>query len=365
MKKVRWLLAGILLIGLACRQAPKPPAPSIAPGGGQPAASATAASTANSAALSPASAPAAQAAAPPAKPVPATLPAVLARVNGEEIAKAEFEKAVRNLEARAGQGVPFDKRDGIYRQVLDQLIGYRLLVQESRARKVAVTDAEVDAQIAQVRGRFPNDAAFTKALADQQTSLETLKLDTRTQMAVSKMLEIEIMPTISVTDKDVQTFYEDNKSRFNEPEAVRASHILIRFPENADDAAKKQAKARAEEVLAKLNAGGDFAALAKEYSQDASSAAKGGDLGFFPRLQTVPEFETVAFSLQPGQTSGLVETKFGYHIIRVAEHRAASLVPLSEASQQIQQLLRQQQQQKGADAFVDRLKAKAKIDILI
>ena len=353
--KIRWMLIGLLFMSLGCRNAPAPSGTASAPGGAR-GASAQGGPSAQTAPAAPAAA---------VKPVPATLPEVLARVNGEAVPKADFEKAVRNLEARAGQGVPFEKRNEVYRQVLDQLIGYRLLAQESRGRKVTVSDAEIDGQIAQIRQRFPDEAAFSKALADQQVTLETLKQDTRTQMMISKIIEAEVGPTISVTDKDIQAFYDQNRERFNEPEAVHASHILIRFPEKADDAAKKQARARAETVLKQVKAGGDFGALAKEYSQDPGSAANGGDLGFFARGQMVPAFDTTAFGLKPGHTSGVVETPFGYHIIRVAEHRAARVVPLTEVSQQIQQFLTQQQQQQKADAFVNQLKAKARIEILI
>jgi peptidyl-prolyl cis-trans isomerase C len=280
------------------------------------------------------------------------------------VSKAEFENAIRTLEARAGQGVPFEKRNEVYRQVLDQLVGFKLLVQETKARKMTVPDAELEGQIGQMRQRFPSEEAFSKALADQKITLDKLKQDMRSQMLVSKIIETEVAPTVSVTDKDIQAFYEQNKQRFNEPEGVRASHILIRFPQNADAAAKKQARTQAEAVLGKLKAGGDFAALAKEFSQD-SSAANGGDLGLFAREQMDPAFAKVAFSLKPGQTSGLVETQFGYHIIKAAEHRAARVVPLAEASNDIRQFLTQQQQQQKAEAFVNALKAKAKIEILI
>jgi peptidyl-prolyl cis-trans isomerase C len=343
------LIVGVLLVSFACSKAPaqspaaaQPPAPVAPSAQGQ----------------TPAPPPA-------AKPVPATLPDVVARVNGETVSKTEFENAIRTLEARAGQGVPFEKRDEVYRQVLDQLIGYTLLVQETKARKLTVADAEIDAQINQIRQRFPSEDAFTKALAEQKVTLDKLKQDTRTQMLVSKIIETEVAPGVSVTDKDVQTFYDQNQAKFNEPESVRASHILIRFPQNADDAAKKQARAQAEAMLAKLRAGGDFAALAKENSQDPGSAANGGDLGFFAKGQMVPAFDSVAFTLKPGQTSGVVETQFGYHIIKVVDHRPARVVPLAEASNDIRQFLTQQQQQQKAEAFVNQLKAKAKIEVLI
>jgi peptidyl-prolyl cis-trans isomerase C len=350
------IIAGILFVTSACSKAPvqqtgaTPPAPGTS----------TAAAAATSAA------PGQPAAATPAvKPVPATLPDVVARVNGDPVSKMEFEDAIRSLEAQAGQGVPYDKRNEVYRQVLDQLVGYRLLIQESKARKLVVADLEVDAQIAQMKKQFPNEEAFTKALAEQQLDVDKLRDNVRQQMLVSRFIDVEIGPSIQVTDADIQAFYDQNQEKFNQPETMRASHILIRFPENADTATKSQARTQADAVLAKLKAGGNFAALAKEYSQDAGSAANGGDLGFFAKAQMLPAFADAAFALKSGQMSGLVETQVGYHIIKAAEHRAARVVPLTEASAEIRQFLTQQQQQEKTEAYVNTLKAKAKIQILI
>jgi peptidyl-prolyl cis-trans isomerase C len=350
------IIAGILLVTSACSKAPAQQTGATPPAPGTSTAAAAAASAA----------PGQPGAATPAvKPVPATLPDVVARVNGDPVSKMEFEDAIRSLEAQAGQGVPYDKRNEVYRQVLDQLVGYKLLIQESKARKLVVADAEVDAQIAQMKKQFPNEEAFTKALAEQQLDVDKLRENVRSQMLVSRFIDIEIGPSIQVTDADIQAFYDQNKEKFNQPETMRASHILIRFPDNADTAAKNQSRTQADAILAKLKAGGNFAALAKEFSQDAASAANGGDLGFFAKAQMLPAFADVAFALKPGQMSGVVETQAGYHIIKGEEHRAARVVPLTEASAEIRQFLTQQQQQEKAEAFVNALKAKAKIQILI
>ncbi len=306
------------------------------------------------------------AAAPPAvKPVPAQLPQVVARVNGVAIDRGEFERAVRNLEAQAGGPVPPDRRDAIYRQLLDQLVAVRLLAEESTSKKVVVADAELDGRLAQVKSQFPNPQAFAAALAQRQMTEAKLKTEIRQQLLVQKLLQADVESTIAVSDGDVSSFYQQNPDKFKEPEAVHAAHILIRTPENADAAAKSKAHAEAEKVLAQARRGGDFAALAKQYSQDAGSAANGGDLGFVPKGQTVPAFEQAAFALKPGQLSGVVESPFGFHIIKLFEHRAERTVPLQEVKPQVEQFLKQQQLQQKTAAYVDKLKAKAKVEILI
>jgi len=301
----------------------------------------------------------------PPKPVPAVLPDVMARVNGENVTKAEFEEALGAIEQRNQGPVPPDQRDAVYRSVLEQLVGLKLLSQEAAAKKVVVSDAEVEAQIAQIRQQFPSEGMFNQALKAQNKTVELLKADARRGMAVTKMLEAALEGKLTVSPEQAKTFYDDNPDQFTRPEQVRASHILIGVQESADVAAKAAAKRKAEGVLKQVKAGGDFAALAKENSQDPGSAVKGGDLGFFSRGQMVGPFDEVAFTLAPGATSDLVESQFGYHIIRVAEKKEAGTVPLDEVRPQLEQYLQNQNRQREMASFVAALKAKGKVEVLI
>jgi peptidyl-prolyl cis-trans isomerase D len=134
---------------------------------------------------------------------------------------------------------------------------------------------------------------------------------------------------------DVDQYYKDNLDQFSTPEQVRASHILL-STEGKDDAA---VRAQAEEILKQARSGADFAALAQQHSEDEGSKVNGGDLDYFPRGQMVAEFDQAAFALEPGQISDLVKTQFGYHIIKVADKKAASTLPLEEVRQQITEQL--------------------------
>ncbi len=301
----------------------------------------------------------------PPQPVPAQLPAVVARVNGETITKADFDEAVKELEAGAGQPVPADQRDQVFRGVLDQLIGYRLLLQETKARKIAVTDADLDARIGEIRKQFPSEEAFKQVLGQRGLTLERLRGDARNDLAVTKMLQAELGAAIAVKPEQVTEFYTQNPSQFQQGERVRASHILIGFPENADAAAKTQARTKAAEILKEVKAGKDFAGLAKQHSSDPGSAQNGGDLGFFQKGQMVPPFDQAAFTMKPGETSDLVETNFGYHIIRVAAHEASRTVPLDDVRPQIEQYLGNQNRQMATQGFVESLKAKGKVEVYI
>jgi peptidyl-prolyl cis-trans isomerase C len=168
-----------------------------------------------------------------------------------------------------------------------------------------------------------------------------------------------------VTPAQIDDFYKQNPEQFQQAESVHASHILISFPQNADAAAKQAARAKAETILKDVKAGKDFATLAKANSQDPGSAPNGGDLGFFQRGQMVPAFDEAAFKLAPGEVSELVETNFGYHIIKVAEKQAPRTVPLDEVRPQVQQFLEGQNRQTQTQAFVQTLRTKGKVEIFI
>ena len=301
----------------------------------------------------------------PPKPVPAVIPDVVARVNGETVTKAEFEAAVAAVEQRNQGAVPPEQRDRIYRGVLDQLVGMKLLVQEAAARKIAVPEADIDAQIAQMRQQFPSEDVFNQALKQQNKTVDLLKADARRTMAAQKMIEEALADKVAVTPQQAQEFYDKNPDQFKRPEQVRASHILISIPQGADGPTKDAARKRAEGVLKQVKAGGDFAALAKEHSQDPGSAVNGGDLGLFQQGQMVPAFDQVAFTLKPGSTSDLVETQFGYHIIRVMEKKDAGTVTLEEVRPQLEQYLQNVNRQREMQSFVDGLKAKGKVEILL
>jgi peptidyl-prolyl cis-trans isomerase C len=307
--------------------------------------------------------PAAKAEAPaPPKPMPAQLPEVLARVNGQPVTKVDFDRLIKNMEAGRG-AIPAERRDEVLRGALDQLITYSVLKQEAASRKFAVSDADVDAQVASMQKQFPTQAEFDKALSARNTTVEQLKADARIDMAINKMMEAEVAGAVAATDADAQDFYAKNPDKFQQPESVRASHILL-MTKDKDEAAKQAAKTKIDELLKRAKAGEDFAALAKANSDD-GSASQGGDLGPFPRGRMVPEFDKVAFSLKPGEISDVVTTEFGYHIIKLTEKKEASTIPLDQVKPQVLEYLTNQKKQQRVDGFIEDAKKRAKIEVLV
>ena len=347
------MVAPLALCPLSCKKA-DPPKPAAAP-----AAVAVPAPP-------PANAPPGVPGAPPAvRPMPPQIPDVLARINGETIERWEFDNAVKRMEGRAGGPVPPDKRDVVLRDVLDQLVAYHLLAQESRARKLPIADAEVDARLAEIRKGFPTEEAFKQGIAAQGLTLDQLKSQARTSLEVAKLVDAEVNSKVEVQDAEVKTFYDQNLARFKQGDSVHAAHILIGVPQNASAEQKAEAKTKATAVLKTVRAGGDFATLARANSSDQGSAQNGGDLGFFPKGQMTPAFEEAAFKLKPGTVSPLVETPFGFHIIKVIERRAPRTAPFAEVSGQIKDFLTQGQREQKLEQFVEQVKAKGKIEILV
>src|SRR5262249_42661514 len=206
--------------------------------------------------------------------------------------------------------------------------------------------------------------AFEKALKDRGMTVDSLKSDARTDLSVNKVMDGAVANIPGPTDAEAKDFYEKNPDKFKEDEQVRASHILVRVDPNADAKMKARAKAEIDSVLKQAKSGADFAQLAQQHSQD-GSAAQGGDVGYFPKGQMVPEFDQAAFALPVGQVSGVVTTQFGYHVIKVTDRKPARTIPLDEAMPRIKGYLEQQKKQKAAETFIDGLKKKSKIEILI
>lgn len=174
--------------------------------------------------------------------------------------------------------------------------------------------------------------------------------DLRKRLIVETYLKRKVEKEAQISDAEMKKFYDENKEKFKTGDQVKASHILVKTEKEAAD------------VLAKLKAGAKFDELAKKFSTD-SSAAKGGELGWFSKGAMVPEFEKVAFGLKEGETSGIVKTQFGYHIIMVTGKRPAGITPYEEVKEQIRANLLPTKQQEIFTKMKDELKKSAKISI--
>ncbi len=250
-----------------------------------------------------------------------------------------------------GERVPGAFEDAIRQNLLKQRL--EALVTDG----VGVSDGELEeryrfdhekANLAFVRSAAA-DLAATITLSDEELQkyldehADSYRVPARVRARYVAYRPAAFLSQVEVKDDDVAEYYALHKEdKFTEPEQVRARHILIKVAADAGADAKAAARKKAEELLAKVKAGADFAALAKESSEDPGSAAQGGDLGLFLRGRMTPAFEEAAFALQAGGVSDVVETPFGFHVIKVEEHRPGGVKPLEAVHDEIADSLKQE-----------------------
>jgi peptidyl-prolyl cis-trans isomerase C len=243
---------------------------------------------------------------------------VLATVNGVNVTSDDFDREVKALPEyiRAMADTPQGKKE-----MIDTLVMRELILQQA-----------------------------AKDGVDKSTDVEEKMAELKKRIIVDTYLKKKVEETAKISDEELKNFYEKNLDKFKADEQVRASHILMKTEQEAKD------------VLAQLKGGAKFEELAKTKSVD-SSASKGGDLGWFGKGNMVPVFEKTAFSLKEGETSGIVKSEFGYHIIKLTGKRPAGALPLEEAKEQIKAALAPQKQQQAFMQLKEDLRKGAKIEL--
>lgn len=288
----------------------------------------------------------------------------VAVVNGSVITGTDFDAEISRVRQQfrsMGQPFPSVRLPEIKKQVLEQLIGRELLYQTSQKKGFKVDEAAVNEQLTALKKRFPSEAEFNNALSEMNQSEAAIKSQLERNMAIKEFVDKEFVQKITISDKESKAYYESNQNLFKQSEQVQASHILINIDPQADASQKAEARKKLEKIRKRLQKGEDFAALAKEFSQCPSNA-KGGDLGYFGRGQMVPPFEQAAFALKPGTISDIVETKFGYHLIKVIDKKSESTIPYKDVKEKLEQRLKQEKIQKEITLYVEQLKEKAKVE---
>jgi len=243
--------------------------------------------------------------------------AVIAKVNGKTITEADIRLADAEIGGELGSLPDVTKR----RVLVEFLIENQLFADAAESQKLA-SGAGFNERMQYWRRRSLRDLYFDKSVKD------------------------------NVSDAEAKKFYDAQVGNAKVEDEVRARHILV------------DSKEKARELFEKVAYGTDFAELAKQYSKD-GSAASGGDLNYFERGKMVPAFEQAAFSLKTGEVSNVVETPFGYHIIKVTDHKDAHTVPLAEVSDRLSTFLKQRKQQELTQTFIQSLHSKYKVEILI
>lgn len=287
-----------------------------------------------------------------------------AEINGVVITKAQFDKELSihlNRVARQGRQMTDDQLAALKNEILDGLIEREVLYQESQKVGIKIENQKVDEQLAAIKKRFPSEAEFKTALGKMNLTEDEVKMQISRGLAIRALIEQQIASKIVITDAETKAYYDGNPQMFKQPAQVKASHILIKVDTGADEAKKAEARKKIEAVQQKIKDGGDFAELAKEYSEGPSNA-RGGDLGFFSRGQMVKPFEDAAFAMKVNEVSEIVETRFGYHLIKVYEIKPDQTLAYADVKDKLSQRMKQEKIEKDATQYIGQLKKDAKIE---
>jgi peptidyl-prolyl cis-trans isomerase SurA len=313
----------------------------------------------------------------PPRPQPAVVPAPAAvtangtvvefpivRVNDQLIDKSDYERAQQQLLQDAQhENLPPDELAQRQKDLLRDMIDQQLLL--SRGKELDINpESDVIRQLDDIRKRNNLDSmeALEKAVRDSGISYEDFKAGIKNQIITEQVVGQEVGRRLTLTAKEEQAYYDAHKQEFVQPEQVRLSEILIPTPEDAGDAQVAQAKAKADEVEAKLKAGAKFEDLATQYSTG-QTADKGGDLGAFTHGQLAQVLEDQTFPLKPGESTAPIRTRQGFVVLKVTEHMAPGLQPLSAVDEQIRNEIYQEAIRPALRTYLTGLRDKAYIDI--
>ncbi len=285
-------------------------------------------------------------------------------VNGRELYENEIAKEENRIRTQLAGRVPMQQLEGmgevIKQQAVNNMINRVLLEQAADRAKIEISEEEVKERADQVKSGFGSDDVFKEQLEMSGLTEAGFEQEVELALRIESLLDKQTTDLQATDESDVRSFYDENIERFKKPEQVQASHILIAFDESDGDAEKAAKREKIDSLHTEIENGADFAQLARENSS-CPSKTRGGDLGSFGRGQMVKEFEDTAFGMDVGDVSGIVETQFGYHIIKVTGHQDESTVPFEDAKADIIAYMDGQRKQQAVGAYIDSLRAEANI----
>lgn len=317
---------------------------------------------------------------------------VIIKVNNKPITQSQFDTefkkvATNDTLAKMGIEIPQDDNNFMYLMIKDkvvnELIVRTLVDQEIAKRHIKVSNADINNELQTMIDKVGSKEQFSAILKRNGVSNEQFKKDLKEEVKVKKL--VNMIENVKISDKDAEVFYKKNTKKFTYPDRVRASHILILAnpmeiaskiksqPENKDLSdtvlkekvmAEMQTRyAKALSIQAELkNLPDNFEKTAREQSEDVATAKKGGDLGFFAKADMVEPFATQAFSQQPNTISPVIQTQYGYHIIKVTDRMAAGQEPFVKVKDQIKLYLQTKRQMVILEQLINQMKASAKIE---
>ncbi len=289
---------------------------------------------------------------------------VIAKVNGDIITLSSVEERAAVLKQQlelSGETVPSDKE--LIKDTLERIIEEKLQIQEAKKSGLEVDDEAVQKALDEIKTKNRlTEEQLGQMLELEGRSMEQYKGHIRDQILVSKVVRFHMGSQIKVKEEQLKKYYREHQSEFWIPKKPYVRHILFITDETFTEEQKQMKRIKARSVLTELEAGADFAELAKLHSEDVSASA-GGELGLVEKGTMVPEFERAAFLLREGETSGLVESRYGFHIIKVDKVEPGGTRPYSEVKEAIRRKLSVDVQKDRYESWMSELKENSIIEI--
>ncbi|MBT7243784.1 MAG: hypothetical protein HN879_10255 [Flavobacteriaceae bacterium] len=311
------------------------------------------------------------------------VPKVVAKVNGVALTSELLEREFFSFRFQSKQkGIDIEPNEeyNIARELLQTAVARELVVQKARSLGIVITDKKVDLQLQSIEDEFPSHELFITALAFQHLSIPSLKDKIHRTLLEDELMRREIAPKVKVSDTAIKKYYNQNRARFTKPVLYLMRHILIKTitaVEKAEDiqSQKKadrltkiineEAKEKIYFLLKKVQRGESFSDLAQRYSEDVASQEKGGMLGELHPDSTIPEISKQMVELKEGESSGVIQSDFGYHILKLDEIIPSTLIPFSETKTDIMNVLMKMETQKLFTSYIEDLGNNARIEVFL
>ncbi len=290
---------------------------------------------------------------------------IIAIVNNDIITLSDLNSAFEPVRQKIEESAAGPERDRALQNArqayLNRMIDNLLIEQEASRLGITVQDEEVTNTIRSLLAqRNLTVADFEKILEQEGLSFESYKKEVKEQMTRSRVIRRELRATIAVTDEEIGEYYQQHRDLYEGDPAVRMKQIVLFYPENADAATISQVKIRMADILARLKSGESFERLASLYSQG-PTAREGGDIGFIPKGIMPPELEQIAFSLEPGEISGVIESAAGLSIIAVTDKRGSGILAIDAVREEIKEKIVETKMEKKFEEWIEALRSKAHI----
>ncbi len=297
-----------------------------------------------------------------------SVPEVMAIVEGKKISSTIYLRTLimikENIE-KAGQKLDENTFNQLKREIVESIINTEALLYQAKKEGINVPKKEVEDRLKKIQSNFQDQAHFEKSITEQGLTIDEFVSDIERGLRINTLLQNKVISKVDVNDNAVKEYYKLNQLEFEEEEKIHAAHIFIKAGAAMSENDKAKAKEKAEGILKQIRAGASFDEIASTENHDEATALRAGDLGSLRKSQFVAQFTQAALTLLPGDISGVVETRFGYHIFKLIDKVPSTFIPFEKVAGQIKDQLENQQRNRMISNYISRLRNSLSVKVFI